>query len=69
MPLGTLYQYSNSNYFALGAIIEKISGQSYAANLDQYIFQPLGLQSTYYLLPPTGLSATGYSGSEPRFCR
>lgn len=44
---GTKYSYSNSNFFALGTIIERITGQSYAANLDQQILQPLALQSTY----------------------
>jgi CubicO group peptidase (beta-lactamase class C family) len=58
---GTQYSYSNSNYFALGSIIESVTGQTYSANLDQYIFRPLGLQNTYYVLPPPTLSATGYS--------
>ncbi len=62
---GALYEYSNSNYFALGAIIEAVTGKSYEANLDQYIIQPLGLQNTYYQLPPAALAATGYSGSVP----
>jgi D-alanyl-D-alanine carboxypeptidase len=60
-PPGTQWSYSNSNYFVLGVIIEKLSGQSYAANLEQYIFQPLGLTSTYFSLPPAGQSAIGYT--------
>lgn len=60
-PPGTQWSYSNSNYFALGAIIEKLSGQSYAANLEQYIFEPLGLTSTYFSLPPPAQAAIGYT--------
>ena len=58
---GSKYSYSNSNFFALGTIIEKLTGQSYAANLEQYIFRPLSLQNTYYVLPPPNQSATGYA--------
>lgn len=60
---GTAYSYSNSNYFALGGIIEVVTGQSYESNLDRDIFQPLGLQNTYYELPPAALAATGYDNS------
>jgi D-alanyl-D-alanine carboxypeptidase len=60
---GTQYSYSNSNFFALGTIIEKLTGQSYAANLTQYIFQPLGLMKTYYSLPPADQSAIGYTNN------
>jgi D-alanyl-D-alanine carboxypeptidase len=60
-PPGTQWSYSNSNYFALGAIIEKLTGQSYAANLEQYIFRPLGLTNTYFSLPPSAQSALGYT--------
>lgn len=45
---GSQYRYNNSGYFLLGAIIEKISGQSYASFLEQRIFQPLGMNGTYY---------------------
>ncbi len=45
---GSQYRYNNSGYFLLGAIIEKISGQSYAAFLEQRIFAPLGMHDTYY---------------------
>lgn len=60
---GTQYTYSNSNFYLLGSIIENLSGQSYAANLDQYIFHPLGLQDTYYDLPPANLAASGYANA------
>lgn len=60
---GTQYSYSNSNYFALGTIIEKLTGQSYAANVEQYFFQPLGLKNTYYTFPPSSQSATGYTNN------
>jgi len=45
---GSQYRYNNSGYFLLGAIIEKISGQSYASFLEQRIFKPLGMRDTYY---------------------
>jgi len=45
---GSQYRYNNSGYFLLGAIIEKISGQSYASFLEGRIFKPLGMRDTYY---------------------
>jgi D-alanyl-D-alanine carboxypeptidase len=62
-PPGTAYSYSNSNFFALGAIIEKVTGKPYATNLQQYILQPLALANTYYSLPPAAQAATGYINS------
>jgi D-alanyl-D-alanine carboxypeptidase len=59
-PPGSKYAYSNSNFFLLGSVIEKLTGQPYAENLKQSIFQPLALQSTYYALPPANVAATGY---------
>jgi D-alanyl-D-alanine carboxypeptidase len=58
---GTAWSYSNSNYFVLGAIIERVSGQPYASNLAQYIFQPLALTSTSFALPAATQSAIGYT--------
>ena len=60
---GTQYAYSNSNFFALGSIIEKLTAQSYAADLDRYIFKPLGLSNTFYALPPSSQSAAGYTNN------
>jgi D-alanyl-D-alanine carboxypeptidase len=64
-PPGTQWSYSNSNYFALGAIIEKLTGQSYAASLSQSIFQPLGLTSTYYSVPPPAQPRSVTHSMEP----
>jgi len=41
---GTHYRYSNTAYCLLGMLIEKLSGISYAAYLDQKIFGPLGIK-------------------------
>lgn len=60
---GTQYSYSSSNFFILGSIIEELTGQSFEAKVEQSIFQPLSLQSTYYVLPPLGASATGYTNN------
>ncbi len=45
---GTRFEYSNSGYFLLGAIIEKISSQTYAEFLAKSIFEPLGMRHTAY---------------------
>ncbi len=47
---GTQFQYSNSNYFLLGYIIELLSGKSYQEYLNQNIFSVAGLTNTYYNL-------------------
>lgn len=44
---GRRAHYSDTNYHLLGAIIEAVTGQSYADNLEQVIVRPLGLQQTY----------------------
>jgi CubicO group peptidase (beta-lactamase class C family) len=43
---GSKYQYSNSNYEVLGAVIEKVSGHKYADLLRERIFDPLGMKDT-----------------------
>jgi CubicO group peptidase (beta-lactamase class C family) len=45
---GTAYRYNNSAYVLLGAIVEKASGQTYAAFVSERIFTPLGMSSSYY---------------------
>ena len=45
---GTKFNYSNSGYFLLGAIIEKVTGQSYEQVLKENILDPLGMKNTGY---------------------
>ncbi len=61
---GTEYRYSNSGYVLLGAIIEKVSGQSYEEFMQAEIFDTLGLENTYHggsqIIPGR---VSGYQGS------
>ena len=45
---GEKWAYSNWGYNLLGAIIEKASGMSYGAYLEQHLFKPAGLTQTAY---------------------
>lgn len=40
------YQYSNSNFMLLSAVVEQLSGQTYADYLHTLIFDPLGMTGT-----------------------
>lgn len=44
---GTKFQYSNTGYFLLGQIIEKVSELKLSKFLKQYIFMPLNMSNTY----------------------
>lgn len=45
---GSKHAYSNSGYVLLGAVIEKVSGMSYAQFVERRIFSPLGMKDTAY---------------------
>ena len=45
---GEDYEYSNTGYFLLGLIVEKVSGQTYEAFLKENIFAPLKMNDTGY---------------------
>jgi CubicO group peptidase (beta-lactamase class C family) len=45
---GTKWEYSNSGYFLLGYIIEKITGKPYAEYLEENIFKPLGMTNSLF---------------------
>ncbi len=45
-PPGSQFSYSNSGYFLLGLVIEKVSGNSLAAFFEDQMFSPLGMHST-----------------------
>src|SRR5580692_6660607 len=43
---GSRYEYSNYGFILLGAVIEKVSGQSYSDYVHQHVFDPAGMTST-----------------------
>ncbi|MBX9742346.1 MAG: beta-lactamase family protein [Chthoniobacterales bacterium] len=47
-PPGTKWLYSNTNYFLLGWLIEKVSGASLNELFTKRFFQPLHLTHTFY---------------------
>ena len=59
---GTKFNYSNSGYFLLGAIIEKVTGKPYEQVLKENILDPLGMKNTGYDHYDTiiGKRAAGY---------
>ena len=45
---GTKWEYSNSGYYLLGYIIEKITGKTYAQYLEENFFKKLGMTNSLY---------------------
>ncbi|MBD3276293.1 MAG: serine hydrolase [Candidatus Marinimicrobia bacterium] len=45
---GARFAYSNTGYLVLGAIIEKITGNSYETELQQRILEPVGMDNSGY---------------------
>jgi CubicO group peptidase (beta-lactamase class C family) len=63
---GETYEYANSGYSLLGAIVEIASGKPYESYLRENLFLPAGMNETGYRLPtwdPKRL-AVGYRGGE-----
>jgi len=45
---GTKWNYNNSGYFLLGAIVESVTGKPYEQALKERIFDPVGMKNTGY---------------------
>lgn len=52
---GTAYSYSNGGYFLLAEIVERVTGEPFAAYAKRTILDPMGMTRSYFL-----------SGSDPR---
>ncbi len=64
-PPGASFSYSSPGFVLLGRIVERASGQPYAAFLDREIFRPLGLTATFSGIPgdEPGLAAGHHDGA------
>jgi CubicO group peptidase (beta-lactamase class C family) len=60
---GDHWSYSNEGYIVLGAVIEKVSGESYETFIQKNVLQPLGMSETGYNHSSTIVKnrASGYS--------
>jgi CubicO group peptidase (beta-lactamase class C family) len=47
-PPGTDYEYTNSDYFLLGLIVERVSGQTLAVYAAEHIFRSLGMNHSAF---------------------
>lgn len=72
-PPGTGWQYSNSNYVALGVMIEKVTGKPVADVFQERIFGPLGMTSSSFPMDDTipapylaGVTAQGAEAGQTR---
>jgi CubicO group peptidase (beta-lactamase class C family) len=46
-PTGAKYEYSNTGYMLLAAVVERVSGKSFGAFLKEEVFRPLGMKSAW----------------------
>lgn len=68
---GTGWEYSNTNYYVLGRVLEIVSGQSYDAYVRTHLFAPAGMAHSALIADESTLNdvATGYwegaKGTDP----
>jgi CubicO group peptidase (beta-lactamase class C family) len=64
---GEKFEYSNSGYMVLGAIVERVSGQDYYSYVRDHIFRPAGMANTGFYEPGKEISnlAVGYTRMGP----
>lgn len=63
---GDEWRYNNSGYVLVGAVIEKVTGKPWHANVDERLAKPLGLKTIRYGLFESGMPgmASGYTLQE-----
>lgn len=58
---GTRFAYSNSNYYLLGLVIEKVTGKPYATVVHDRLLAPAGMKASGYCSDDRPGQAVGYS--------
>jgi CubicO group peptidase (beta-lactamase class C family) len=69
-PPGSQWAYRNLNYFILGRVVERVSGERFRPFLEREVFLPTGMKDARVLDEPDGVirnRATGYCFGKP--CR
>lgn len=68
---GQMYSYSNTGYYVLGLLIERVSGLSYFDFLQNRIFKPLDMSTASLIstLPAPGALAAGYELDDGKLTR
>lgn len=68
---GSQFQYSNSNFYLLALVIEKVSGKNFEDYVDEVVIKPCGLKNTLYRTSGTVIAgiADGYFNFENRLSR
>lgn len=67
---GEEYSYTNSGYFLMGVIVERVAGKSLNQFAQERIFQPLGMKNTFFQDDHNQIvknRASGYSPKEEGF--
>ena len=47
-PLGKFWSYNNAGFYLAGRVIEIVTGKCFEAAIQELVFDPLGLKSTYF---------------------
>ncbi len=63
---GEIFAYSNTGYEMLGSLIERVSGQPFAAFMQERVFDPLGMKSTFSQPDPDRLTDPNLAHSYTR---
>ncbi|WP_375431154.1 serine hydrolase domain-containing protein [uncultured Friedmanniella sp.] len=58
---GSVFCYNNGATYTLGAIVQRVAGQSLSAYLQPRLFEPLGIPAPYWIARPAGREI-GFSG-------
>lgn len=63
---GTNWEYSNTNYYLLGKVVEAVSGQSFESYVRAHLFAPAGMTHSGFLDDESSISdvAVGYWNGE-----
>ena len=56
-PTGTKFEYVNTNYAILAALVSKVSGEPFEEYVHTHIFKPAGMKSTRFFTEIVGIDA------------